>query len=75
MFLENPYSDYMSMSFIVNISYSGKEQRYSEFTRIKYSFLSLHYYTHYTVYTWLRIMVSTWLLQQKDLEIQFKISD
>lgn len=43
MFLENPYSDYMSMSFIVNISYSGKEQRYSEFTRIKYSFY------HYTI--------------------------
>lgn len=29
MFLENPYSDYMSMSFIVNISYSGKEQKVS----------------------------------------------
>lgn len=38
MFNENPYSDYMSMSFIINISYSGKDQRYSEFTRIKYSF-------------------------------------
>lgn len=59
MFIENPDSYYMSMSFIVNISYSVKDQRYSEFMRIKYSLFFLPVILLYTVCTWLRTMIST----------------